>query len=152
MANALRKSDIYIFGAIYEACSNSLLEALHCGIPCVVKNDASNPEILKDGGELFDNFEECLKKIEIIRKNYDFYRSNIKVQNINERAVQYLNFINQIHSLRYSNAYRSKKLRVFDYYKILIKNYYNLISKLKTIIFYEIKRILSFIKTNLVNI
>lgn len=74
LANFLHESDIYIIGSKKDACSNSLIEALSCGLPCVVLNDGGNPEIVTHGGELFNTFEECINKIQLIKNNYDYYR------------------------------------------------------------------------------
>src|SRR3990170_2107588 len=53
LADELKKSDILIFASEKEACSNLLLEALHCGVPCIAFNGSSNPEVVGRGGELF---------------------------------------------------------------------------------------------------
>jgi len=142
LANYLRKRDIYISGAINEACSNSLLEALHCGLPCVVIYNASNPELVKNGGELFNNFRECIDKIKLIRDNYENYKNKITNQNLDEISENYLDFIKSIYNLKISRKYKPKKLRTFEYYKILLKNYIFQISFIKIII-HELFRIIS---------
>jgi glycosyltransferase involved in cell wall biosynthesis len=142
LADYLRNGDIYISGAINEACSNSLLEALHCGLPCVVINNASNPELVKNGGELFNNFSECIEKIELIRDNYENYRNKKSIRDLEKITKSYIDFIKSIHNLKISKKYKPKKLRNFEYYKILFKNNLFQISKLKIII-YEFFRIIS---------
>ena len=68
LADLFRKCEIYITGAKNEACSNSLVEALHCGLPSVVINNASNSELVKNGGELFNTYEGCIKQISSVRE------------------------------------------------------------------------------------
>jgi glycosyltransferase involved in cell wall biosynthesis len=126
LANFLRNSDIYITGARKEACSNSIIEALACGLPCVVLNDTSNPEVLKTGGELFNNYEECLEKIELVRENYEKYLEKIRIPSMEDITELYISFIQKIFS---SKNYRVKSLRKIEYLKLLIK--YNLFQNSK---------------------
>jgi len=58
LAKQLRQHDIFIFASKIEACSNSLLEALHCGLPAVARNSSSNPEILFKGGEVYNKYAD----------------------------------------------------------------------------------------------
>ena len=58
LAEQLREHDIFIFASEREACSNSLLEALHCGLPVVCRDSSSNPEVVKKGGIFFDDKHE----------------------------------------------------------------------------------------------
>jgi len=60
MAAELKKSDIFLFASRIEACSNSLLEALHCGLPVVGAFGSSNHEIIGKGGELFKMLKRFL--------------------------------------------------------------------------------------------
>jgi len=118
LAQQLRGADIYITGAMKEACSNSIIEALMCGLPCIVINDASNPEILRNGGVLFDSFSDCIEKIDLVIKNYDEFRRNIEYNSIQDCADQYLQFMNEIVN---SKDFRTKKLTRLKYYKYILK-------------------------------
>jgi len=120
VAEFLRDSDIFITGAINEACSNSILEALASGLPCIAINNSSNPEIIKDGGELFNTNNDCLEKIAIVRKNYLKYFNNIKISDIEEITKRYLDFIESINRIKRGLLYNPKKLRLFDYFKIFL--------------------------------
>ncbi len=51
LASELKKNDIFIFASPIEACSNSLLEALSCGLPVIAINSSSNPELVARGGK-----------------------------------------------------------------------------------------------------
>ncbi|MFX0139008.1 MAG: glycosyltransferase [Candidatus Hodarchaeota archaeon] len=151
MANLLRESDIYVTGALHEACSNSLLEALNCGLPCIAINNASNLEILKDRGEVFETFEECLEKIQIVKNNYEKYRKKIVISDFEETSNRYYSFVNYIYSLQSSSRIINKKLRLFDYYKIIIKSLFLHILTIN-FLFYEFLRIISDLKVKISSI
>lgn len=138
LADLLRESDIFITGAVNEACSNSILEALQCGLPCIAPDNSSNGEIIKKGGELFKNFEECIEKIWIVSKNYEKYRKNIKINDIDEISDFYIDFLKKVNN---SNKYRKKKLRIYDYYKFLLRNNLFQVLKMKKIIIRDLTRI-----------
>lgn len=122
LSNMLRESDIYITGSRNDPCSNSLIEALSCGLPCIALNDGGHPEIIKKGGELFNTCEECIQKIQLVKENYEIYRKNIITPDFNDISEQYLNFIKKIYDLQLCDKYKSKKLRLYDYYRLLLRN------------------------------
>ena len=99
LSEILRDHDIFIFASKLEACSNSLIEALHCGLPAIAINSSSNPEVLKGSGELFKDIDELIYKIDLISKNIDKYKHKIKIQSINEIGNKYLNFFKQTQKL-----------------------------------------------------
>jgi len=112
LAKRMRESDIFIFPSIYEACSNTLLEAMSCGMPVIVNNSSSNKEIFNGNGQLFLKKEELIKKI---NKTNLFNIKNIqnKFPNILPVDQVYLKFIKK--------KLRRKKLLFFNY--ILLKIY-----------------------------
>ena len=119
LAELYREHDIFIFGAKLESCSNSLLEALHCGLPCVAINSASNPEVLKMSGELFNSNEECIEKIELIRNNYEEYVKKINITSLDTVADLYYSFISSFYN---DKNYNVKKLSKIEFFSILIKS------------------------------
>jgi glycosyltransferase involved in cell wall biosynthesis len=110
LAPVMQDHDIYIFASKYEACSNALLEALHCGLPAVASNSSSNPEILKNAGELFDSAEEIPHLLEKITKNYSGYQTSISPESIEDVAEKYLCFMRGIHDSVQNKRYRPKKI------------------------------------------
>lgn len=92
LADEIKQHDIYITASQKEACSNSLLEALHCGLPSLVLRDGSNPELVGKGGECFDTVEEIPLILDKMVESYLKYKNSISVPNIEEVADKYKKF------------------------------------------------------------
>ncbi len=90
LAEKLKKSDIFITASKNDPCSNSLIEALSCGLPAVVRNDGGHPELIKKGGETFNGHEDVIRNIEKVVNNYSFYQYNIPEYDITKIAEDYL--------------------------------------------------------------
>lgn len=89
IARYLKQSDIFITASEKDPCSNSLIEALHCGLPVLYYNDGGHPEIVKGGGLSFNLQAEIPEKIEEIRLNYDDFQKAISVPSIDTIGSQY---------------------------------------------------------------
>ena len=89
LSEELKKSDIFITASKKDPCSNSLIEALSCGLPAVAYNDGGHPELIQSGGEIFNKKEEIIDKIERIVNNYSVYEKNIPTYQIQDIAQQY---------------------------------------------------------------
>jgi glycosyltransferase involved in cell wall biosynthesis len=111
----LKKSDIFITASKNDPCSNSLLEALACGLPCVAYKDGGHPELIKEGGETFSDEKELLEKINRIRDNHSFYKSGIPNYDISEIADKYISVFQSVKISR-------KKLGYFRYLMILLNS------------------------------
>ena len=122
IAKLLRESDIYIIGSKNDPCSNSLIEALSCGLPCVALNDGGHPEILGNRGETFNTFEDCLVKIQLIKENYDKYKKKVVAPNIEDISNEYIKFIQKIYNKFKSNEYKPKKVRKIQLINLTIQN------------------------------
>ncbi len=92
LAQILKSHDVYITASQKDPCSNSLIEALHCGLPAIVLNDGGHPEIIRKGGLIFDKQEEIPELIERIKNNYQFFQDNINVPSIENVGNSYLDF------------------------------------------------------------
>lgn len=110
LAKQLKQHDIYITATQKDACSNSLIEAMHCGLPAIALNDGGNPEIIKKGGELFNKKEEIPLLIKKIEEKYTFYTNNINLNNIEKTANMYFNFINSCFAETKAKTYKVKQL------------------------------------------
>lgn len=96
LAKLLRNSDIYLIGSKKEACSNALIEAMSCGIPVVALDDGGHPEIVGDGGELFESTADLIEKIERVAANYDKYVSGIHMLTLDEVGEGYRIFLERV--------------------------------------------------------
>jgi glycosyltransferase involved in cell wall biosynthesis len=71
----LRESDMFVLPSRAEGMSNALLEAMTCGLPCIVANIPANAEIIQDGknGLLVnvDDDEDLAKAIVRLAKNQE---------------------------------------------------------------------------------
>jgi glycosyltransferase involved in cell wall biosynthesis len=104
VAEKLKESDIFIFASPIEACSNSLLEALHCGLPAIGPNQSSTPEIIAGGGETFSKPTEIPDLLEKIKKNYHRYQTNIGNPSIEDIGKRYYDFMTRVESSKGKTA------------------------------------------------
>ena len=118
LAAHLRQHDIFVFASKLEACSNSLVEALNCGLPSVVMNTSSNPEILDEKGLTFDGKEDILAKIKMVADNLDYYNNKLNMPSIEEITENYCQFFEAIFSDIRNGVYRTKRLRFFEVMKL----------------------------------
>ena len=93
VADELRRSDIYITASRNDPCSNSLLEALACGLPCLYLNSGGHPEIAGMAGVPFDDAEDIPNLLEHLMKDYDKYQSAISIPSIADVAERYLSVL-----------------------------------------------------------
>ncbi len=118
LARRLREHDIFIFSSMQEACSNSLLEALHSGLPAVARSTSSNPEILGKAGEVFYGENDILEKIDLVANHIDDYRNKIDVLSLVEVGQMYYYFCEEIFYEVQRKDYIPKKQNYFDYMKM----------------------------------
>ena len=92
LAREFKRSDIFITASRHDPCSNSLVEALHCGLPAIARRDGGHPEVLGSGGELFDAMEEVPELIERLVAGHAGYAGRIEAPSIDEVAGRYAAF------------------------------------------------------------
>jgi glycosyltransferase involved in cell wall biosynthesis len=98
IAGKLKESDIFIFASPIEACSNSLLEALHCGLPAVGPDKSSTPELIGRGGETFSKPNEIPALLDKITADYHSYQANICNPSMEEVGKRYYDFMARVQS------------------------------------------------------
>lgn len=131
LAEKLQQQDIYITASKNEPCSNALIEALSCGLPAVCLNSGSNPELLKEGGLLFDSTDELCKTIDKVAEHYDEYRRKIKISIMDDVALKYVNLSQQLVDEMKTGVYLPKKVGEYEEHKIkAVLNYARLCGKL----------------------
>jgi len=95
VAAVLKESHIYITASRHESCSNSVLEALACGLPAVYIKSGSNPELINRAGLGFEKIEEAPALLDNIVAHYTSYQENICIQTMDKVADRYLEILNQ---------------------------------------------------------
>lgn len=115
IAEKLKENDVFIFASPVEACSNSLLEALHCGLPVIGINGSSNPELIGKAGEIFTQPDEIPHLLEKITKNYLEYQTNIRNPSMEKVGKQYYDFITQVHCQVQSLKQKTKPFNWIGY-------------------------------------
>jgi glycosyltransferase involved in cell wall biosynthesis len=115
LAEELKKNDIFITASQKDPCSNSLIEALHCGLPAIGLNDGGHREIIANAGEVFDDKEEILILLDMIMDDYEKYQLNINLPIINEVGKQYYDFLEIVYNEQRNGKYNSKNFILFDY-------------------------------------
>jgi len=93
----LRASDIYITASRHDPCSNSLLEALACGLPVAAICSGGHPELLLGGGELFSSTTDVIDCIDRVSADMDKYKAAIPRREIAQTARSYLSFFEEVH-------------------------------------------------------
>src|SRR3989339_101402 len=94
----LREHDIFITASQKDPCSNSLIEALACGLPIVALNDGGHSELVGGGGVLFNGTHDIIEAINCVVENYKTYRDSIVTYRIDEIAQKYIDFIMSVGS------------------------------------------------------
>lgn len=128
IAEILKQSDIFVFASKFESCSNALIEAISCGLPCVALNSSSNPEVVAKGGELFENSKDLLGKIDKVAKNYWVYQKNLPVFSLEKIAKKYFDFAKTIFDDSQSGFYFPRQVgahAALSFYFRLFKVFFN---------------------------
>lgn len=120
VAKKLKESDIFIFASPVEACSNSLLEALHCGLPALGARGSSNGELIGRGGELFAEPEEIPHVLEKITNRYELYQSGIQNPPLEEVSRQYYDFMSRVYQQMKPDQKGGNSFRLFDYIRVRV--------------------------------
>ncbi|MDW3192752.1 MAG: GDSL-type esterase/lipase family protein [Cytophagales bacterium] len=132
LAPILKEHDIYLTASEKDACSNALIEGLSCGLPAIAKNDGGHPEIVKDGGELFDSPEQIPFLLEKLIKEYAQYQDRISIPSMEETGNHYLRFITKVFNQSSIKPKRLKKSALLQFAGISLANrLHSLMAKMK---------------------
>jgi len=99
LANTLRQYDIYITASKIDSCSNAVIEAMSCGLPCIYHDSSGHPELVGFGGIPFLKAEEIPDKINSVCDNYESFRRLICAPSISDIAKRYLDVFKKAKSL-----------------------------------------------------
>ena len=98
LSELLRRSDLFIQASEIEACSNALIEAMHCGLVPIAKNSSSNPELIQFGGVLFNDHNDIIDVIDDTSNNLSKHKSSLDPPSIEKVTDQYVNFARELGS------------------------------------------------------
>ena len=90
LANILRQHDIYITASLHDSCSNSLIEALTCGLPVLYANSGGNPELVGDAGFPFGDASEVPGLLDKLVDEYETRISSIQQPSLDQITDRYL--------------------------------------------------------------
>ncbi|MEI6515634.1 MAG: glycosyltransferase [bacterium] len=90
LARELRQHDLYITASKNDPCSNSLLEALACGLPALYLNSGGHPEITGGAGLAFDTPETIPELLNNAIASYISLQASIQIPSISAIAGRYL--------------------------------------------------------------
>lgn len=93
LAGLLRGHDIFLTASKHDPCSNSVIEAMACGLPVLYLKSGGHPELVRDGGLGFDKPDEIPLQLQLLIGNYEGYRSGIPKHDIRVTAKKYLNIL-----------------------------------------------------------
>ena len=90
VADELRRHDVFLAPSLNDPASNSLLEALACGLPAVYRRSGGHPELVGEGGLPFDAPEEVPAVLDALVLELDARRNAIRIPALSEIADRYL--------------------------------------------------------------
>ncbi len=110
LAKELKQHDIYISASRKDTCSNSVIEALSCGLPVLCRKDGGHPELVKNGGLLFEHQEEIPKLLERLIDHYVQYQQDISILSMESVTDEYVSLAKQIKAEVDAGKYSPKKI------------------------------------------
>jgi len=93
LAKELRQYDVFITASRNDPCSNSLIEALACGLPALYLDSGGHPEIVGEAGFAFRDAIEIPKLLSRLIADYSHRQSLIRLPSIAETADKYLHVL-----------------------------------------------------------
>lgn len=96
LATLLNCHDIFITASDNDPCSNSVVEALSCGLPTIYYDRGGHSELVGWGGLGFDNQEEIPTLLNTVEKNYSGFQNLIHVNSIRDVSASYERVFNLV--------------------------------------------------------
>lgn len=90
MAELFRQHDIYVTASKHDPCSNSLIEALTCGLPAIYLRSGGHPEIVQEAGFGFDMAEEIPSLLDRLVEEYELRQAKINIPSLSDVCTDYL--------------------------------------------------------------
>ena len=93
LADQLRNHDVYLTASRNDPCSNSLIEALSCGLPAIYLQSGGHPEIAGEAGLGFEKEEEIPVLLEQMALEIRDFQKKINMPKIEDVAERYLDVL-----------------------------------------------------------
>ncbi len=93
MAALFRSHDIYLTASKHDPCSNSLIEALSCGLPAIYLRSGGHPEIVREAGFGFDDPTQIPARLEALAAEYTLRCSKITLPSLEAVCADYLHVL-----------------------------------------------------------
>ncbi len=90
LAVLLRQHDIFVTASRDDPCSNSVLEALACGLPVLYLDSGGHPELVRAGGLGFESAEEIPDALRRLADEYEAFQAGITIPTLPETVSAYL--------------------------------------------------------------
>jgi glycosyltransferase involved in cell wall biosynthesis len=119
VAKILKAHDIFVIASRNDPCSNSLIEALHCGLPVVARNDGGHPEIIGEAGEFFEDEGDVIGAIEKIIQDYRHYQTRTSLPTPDVIGQRYYEFAKNIYEDYLNGNYHPKVVNLFSTMKFM---------------------------------
>ena len=125
LAKILNRNNFFLTASRNDPCSNSLLEALHCGLYPIYLDSGGHNELVKNQGIKFRSRKELLNKIKRIKKPKNYITRKNLLSDINQVKNQYLKFIRLTNTNKPNLILRFYKITNFliTLYYIKLKNW-----------------------------
>lgn len=101
LADYFRSSDIFIFGSRVEACSNTLLEALACGLPTIAFKGTSTTELVGNRALLFSEPSDIPWLLDRLKTDYSFFGTPALPPPLRDVAQRYYTFLQTVWKWRF---------------------------------------------------
>lgn len=80
LANEYKSSHVLLYLSKYETCSNTIIEAINCGLPIIYLDSGSNSEIVKNCGVKYKG--ALSEHINMVKDNYNLLVNNCLKRNL----------------------------------------------------------------------
>ncbi len=89
LADYLRTQDIYVTASLNDPCSNSVIEAMSCGLPVLYLNSGGHPELVRGGGLPFEEPEDIPAALDRMVNEYEAFTEALNPPSISDVWSQY---------------------------------------------------------------
>ena len=86
IVDIMQKHSIFLTTKIYDPCSNSVIEAMSCGLPIIFHNSGGNNELVSNAGWGFGKRTKDIERIKVSKKDITQVLENITLEDISKKS------------------------------------------------------------------